>query len=118
MIRQCHSEDFFAVALQLPPEASTDIGRNHAKLVLRDSSDQGEQHSEHVWHLGRRPEGEFATRAHRGGDDSARFHRRWYEPLLNEATRDDHIRASLRGCIITARKFEGVAGVGAFVGVN
>jgi hypothetical protein len=89
------------VDLELPAEPTTDVGRDHAQLVLRDAGDQRQHHPQDVRDLGGRPQREVvALRLH---DDRARLHERRDEPLLHEPPADDDIGVGERLLGVTGR---------------
>ena len=96
--------------LQLPAEAATHVGGDHADLRLRDPGGGGDGEAQDVRHLGGRPDGDLLP----GGvhDDGAGLHERGDQPLLAVlALQDDAVAACLVDGGLDVAAGAGVGGV-------
>ena len=110
LARELRDKDLLAGACQFAAEATPDVGCDDAKVVLRNSRHQCQEHAKDVRHLGGGPQGDLIAHAHGCGHDRARLHERGDESLVDEAALDDDIR--LRGSlVVAATEVVDVAGV-------
>ena len=95
-------QHLFCRDLQLGSEAAADVGRDDPEVLLRNASDQGEHHPQHVRDLGRRPERELPADAR--ADHRARLHRGRDQPLLAVVPLKHHRRVAEGRVHITLRE--------------
>ena len=112
------SENLLAVDLEFAAKSTADVGSDHPQGVLRQAGHEGEEHTQNVWNLRRRPDGHLVAHAHGRRNNGSRLHGTGDDALVDVAALDDHhiVSRGRHGCLVGSRPLglqgEGVAHVG------